>query len=615
MAYSNYVIPNLRKWAIILAYALLLWAYYKIFDAFFPNRQGMLGHDYSGILPWMLDSYFWNQNNPFYAIPWFSPSFCGGQPAFANAGGIYFTMQNLLVTFFDPLTSVRVTFILLAAIGTWGMHRLLRDVFATSQKAALLGGALFLFNGFYSHRMMIGHTPYQSFILIPWITWALLVPSAVVADRRLRWLEHFLRVTLAGGLLAYWVLCGFATIALAGGLTILAVAALYLVSHDRWGLFLGRSAASFAIALGLLASPILSGQAFLSFFPRNEYLLPGIQGIMKAAVILFEVLFLSPPHIEEIVTPRLANVQWHLGRHEWEFWITPVPLLLILLYLGSRLRTRSLATETKLPDAKQWVAIALLAICLIIPLAINIYTPGWNAFLKQVPFIKNSSNLVRWWIVYIPVTIIYASLALDRIGLRERYKSGVLLASLLAIVYLNAIQDRSYYHRQSYDPKAIVDAYWQTKRGEFKPEIRSIAATLSQEGKYILYPGRNDVIVRGESQLVCYNSSFGYALEYLPIKTLHPGSIYEQQNGLLNLKNPACYVFPEENHCHPGDHFLTSQIAEAQAFAQYKPFHFEFSIRQQVANWISIITMVIVLSVSVFSWAILIVAGKRQNRL
>ena len=65
--------------------------------------------------------------------------------------------------------------------------------------------------------------------------------------------------------------------------------------------------------------------------------------------------------------------------------------------------------------------------------------------------------------------------------------------------------------------------------------------------------------------------------------------------GVLNLKNAACYAYPEENGCVPGDHFALEQKADAAAFASYKPYVFSWSPTQRLGNIISLATCSVVL--------------------
>jgi hypothetical protein len=79
------------------------------------------------------------------------------------------------------------------------------------------------------------------------------------------------------------------------------------------------------------------------------------------------------------------------------------------------------------------------------------------------------------------------------------------------------------------------------------------------------------------------------------LKTLHPGPALEEKNGILNIKNPACYVWPQANNCEPGDHFTKEQKEAAAAFANYRPFPFLIPTAQKVANWFNVLSLIAVM--------------------
>ena len=66
-------------------------------------------------------------------------------------------------------------------------------------------------------------------------------------------------------------------------------------------------------------------------------------------------------------------------------------------------------------------------------------------------------------------------------------------------------------------------------------------------------------------------------------------SSIESAGGVLNLKNPACYVFGEANSCAPGDQFLAADTAAAEAFTSYKPFPFRVSSTQSIADIVNLL--------------------------
>jgi hypothetical protein len=58
--------------------------------------------------------------------------------------------------------------------------------------------------------------------------------------------------------------------------------------------------------------------------------------------------------------------------------------------------------------------------------------------------------------------------------------------------------------------------------------------------------------------------------------------------GRLNLLNPACFAFPEANHCHPGDRFSATERENAERFVRYRPFPFERPTSQRLADLVNL---------------------------
>jgi hypothetical protein len=130
-------------------------------------------------------------------------------------------------------------------------------------------------------------------------------------------------------------------------------------------------------------------------------------------------------------------------------------------------------------------------------------------------------------------------------------------------------------------------------------------AELNANG-LLLKLASNNTFVAGMSQVFCYNPVFGYRLENFSPANLQPGDIFAQRGDNLNLKNPACYVYPHENSCAPGDTFKASQLSEAKSFASYKPYAFEMSNSQKNANLLSKSALVLV-ALFLIAWAATII--------
>ncbi len=227
---------------------------------------------------------------------------------------------------------------------------------------------------------------------------------------------------------------------------------------------------------------------------------------------------------------------------------------------------------------KDWIYLGSIGVFLFLPFVLTYYTPAWNAVLKQIPIIKSSSTMVRWYSIYIPVVILLAVLILERTAILLKYRYPLVVISILFVIISNVVTERNYYHQQKYNPNRIEMAYQQTIQGKLIPQINGISS--------------NKDLTQQVSQMPCYEPIFGYRLESFPLKTLHQGSSLAAGKGRLNIKNPACYLYPEENQCAPGDHFTTSQIKDARLFLNYQPFSFEFSLAQKMANFLSLCALI-----------------------
>jgi len=573
-----------------LAFVALMLLYHFLYGNFFPNDRGGLGHDYSGVLPGLLAGRYWYEANGLLSIPWYTPALCGGVPFLADPTSFYYSVPQWLAFVLDPLTAAYASVLLFAAIGYWGMFLLARRRFACGLASATTGAALFMFNGFFAYRMVIGHLIFHGIMLIPWVAYSVLA-DADGGSRRPK-LADICNGVVAGLCGAYWIHSGMSSLVIPAALAVVLIACLHGVYRPGtisiWAGIM-RIGVAIAVMTGISAFKLVGTVAYLGAFPRTGYLLPGLSSLWYAVVFAFKALFLSPPDIAIEVSQRLVNVQWVLDRHELEFGIGIAALALLLLgpwILRLHRLDMSAARRTR-------VAFAIVALLILaLPIALNTYSPAWNAFLKRLPVIGASSNLFRWFVIYIPFLIMLGTLVIELAPVRSRTAIALIALSLLAAT--NVTADRRSYAAESYRPEPILAAYEGLAHGAPVPPVEAIRLRLTGMGRDggergSQYP--NDQFIYGRSALACYDAIFGYRLENFPVRTLHEGSVNEEFDGRLNLKNPACYVYPSENGCSPGDHFRVDQREDMLRFASYRPYAFKTSELQRVANWTSAVTL------------------------
>ena len=595
-----------ERWIIGISGVFLLVLYHAIFHGFFPNSQGTLGHDYALFLPKLLDGYFWYATNGLLAIPWFTPAFCGGIPVLPDPQSVYYSVPQFLSFMLDPVWSVYLTFLGFAGIGFVGAYVLLRTTFRTSAYTALFAASLFLFNGFYAYRMIIGHLTYHAFMLVPLLAYMLLRHTPERSSTA-RW-QSATDTVLAGGLMAYMFQAGMVNVILPAMVSVAVIGLIHGVIYRRSGQFWLSLSLAGMLAVCLCLAKLTAATAYLQHFGRDTYTLPGAPSIIDIIALVFSSLFIAPAHA--MAAKVLVNVQWALDRHEFEFGVTWVPLGIFLMGMVSALRRKSLWRVWQRLDRWQWLQLAILAGCCCLPILLNYYTPAWNALLKQVPILKNSTSLVRWFSLYIPVVVVITALVVDRTPVLRQYQPYVVALGITSLVALNITTNRDYYQTQPYDPREIMQAHQRVRQEEWLPKISHVAVFTDSAGRLTMPVARNDVLARGNSQLLCYEPLFGYRLEAFPVKTLRPGPVMEAHDGVLNLKQPACYVYPEANHCVPGDHFVVSHSQEAEAFVQYQPFAFAMPVWQRAANLLNGIALLGTLAFL----PVAIVQSRRQRR-
>lgn len=604
-----------------LAFCLLLSAYHSIFSPFLAHDV-RLASDYGLGLPFLLAGYIWYRAVGPWQVPWFTPAFCGGEPFFADPQSGYYAAPQLFTLLVDPLRAAYLTMLSFAGLGYLGMYFLLRRAFSVTRSAAIFGATVFMFNGFYAFRMLAGHLGYHGFMLIPWMAAVLLIPRPT---RLPPWLAELWLGVVAGLIAAYWIQCGLGTLLVPVGLSLILVGALRArLSAPAWFRACAlRSLLGLIVSAALSIAKVTAGLTFLGHFGRAQYLLPGFTSVGDTLHFMFTSVFISPADIVERSVATMSNVEWLVDRPELEYGITWAPLIVIVAaagFAGVRARARRSAptrpeSHSSNSAARNALGLLVMLVILAIPVAINTYAPGWNALLKRTPLLMSASTLVRWFCLYIPFLAVLAALSLSSMPATLARIVAVLGCALIPV--LNAAQDRSGLSLSSYDPGRITAGYEAIASGRLVPKIDGINVTATANHKIVLPVDRNDALVDNRSQLACYNPIFGYRLENFPTRGLRPGSVRSVTDGYFNLKNPACYVFPDENHCTPGEHFRSEQSALMERFVHYQPFAFEMSHAQRRASLVTLSTLglIALLVIATAAWlGASVIRGKLRAR-
>ena len=154
----------------------------------------------------------------------------------------------------------------------------------------------------------------------------------------------------------------------------------------------------------------------------------------------------------------------------------------------------------------------------------------------------------------------------------------------------------------TYD-KELVTTAWEFAQPSAIKAVGAPIATDKNGNKRVVQSTKFDhIFTQGSSNALCYEPIFGYRLEALQKDQLRISEInIPDKDGFLVLKNPACYVYPAENECRPGMHFMVTEWDRVKRFVNQQDFDARVSMHRLILNWLGGLSLLLVVSSS--AWA------------
>lgn len=558
-----------------------------IFFNFIPNEKGFFGHDFEFFLPNFLFGKIWFQNN-FLSIPWFTPSFCCGTPFHPDPQTMFYSIQQIFYIIFEPILATKILFIYFSLISYFGMFLLLKKSFNYNFNISLLGATLFLFNGFFVYRFIVGHLGYINFSFVPLFCFFLI--------SSLKTKNYYLSkiyLVFSALILSSSIYSGASSFIFMITLSIILVLLIFNIKYQNIKLIILKLFYSFIIAMAISLSKVSSAFFFLENIQRN-YEPVYFQSFIGYIYSSFKSFFIFPDieYFNKLVTNEITGT---IGIHEIEYGISIVPLFaLIIIFFDLK----------KYNFFKINFNIIIIIIILCIPIILNINLFSINHIWNSIPLLRSSWLQIRWNVLFI-IPIILFSLYIfssNQLFLKKNYFTFTLI---LIIILQTIIYNKSYYNNQSYNPENIVEFSKLIKQNK-DLSIKGIGV-ITDENKKIIKNQRNDYFKLRLSSFYCYQPIFGYNIEKFPKNKLKFNKSIKISNkqflqvGDVNLikddKNfnflkPSCFLFPSENGCKPGETFNKSEEEELNNFLNYKKTKFKKNNFQKIFDLVSLITFI-----------------------
>ena len=596
-----------KNFFFIIFFISILVFHQTVFQQFFPNSKGMLGHDYSQYIPNLIFGKIWFYKN-FLSIPWFTPSFCCGIPFYADPNTAYYSIPQLIFLIFDPILSLKITFFIMSSISYFGMYLLLRKNFKFDKYVALLCASLFLFNGFFVYKTIAG--PILSYIIVPLYCYFLIKSFENYFQK-----INYKYLIISSIIFAYFFHSGSGSMILIILTSILCILLFYSLIVKNIKIFFNFF---LSITLGALISlsKITAVLFFFNNFPR-KYPPTEFYSIVVFFKNFFLSFFIKPDRSyfnENIIT------MFPFGLHEMDYSLSIVPLILLFCIFFINKKRKEL-------QYFNLVIYLFLFIIFLIPIFLNVNIFNQYEIVERIPILKNNWVRFRWMAIYIIPIIFLSGVLLQNSNFKNSSKKNLAITMILILLIQNLIKDKSWHYEDlKYNSKNVVKFHENFSKKNI-PEIKGPAILMNMDGSPKHSDNKNDLFFNSYSPLTCYQPVFGYGLEKLDgrkiifnHKQVFKDSSYilysnkfDKKDDNLNFFNPACFLFPNENNCLPGDTFRIDEKEKLKKFTNYNKFEFKQNPIQVISNYISIFSFIGCLIYLFVSFVIDLFMIRRKN--
>ncbi|MGD0838937.1 MAG: hypothetical protein ABSB49_20060 [Polyangia bacterium] len=551
-------------WLGVVAFTAFLLAFVILFHWNYPDT----GHDFGGVFVKLMEGR-WHYYHRGLAVPRYSVHVCGGSVQYGNPEDLFYSPAQMLCLVLDPWIVIQLTVGAALVAGYVGWYRVGRDILRLAPGWAHLMALVVQANGFYLLQMLAGHFMFHALPLLGWFT-------LLLFER-----EHHAGRSLVKRAVAFAMLCAYALYS--ANWLVLYFLALSLMLVLPLDLFLaespGRRARELlvrwllygAATLALTASKLVAIYSFMRFFPRQSQMAT-IDGFQSALGYIVRALWAIPQ--SEAVLASAPNYV-----HEKSMLMPPVTLL--GLAVGVVLLWLRLSFGTTARGLDRWF-VALFGSLSFTAMVQLVSGRGWLAEnLHSLPVGASQRISTRYLYLFALLLSVAAVWSLARV-MRQAGRGWN-----LAVIVLAAVTTVAAF--------AVAHVRMLTEVG-LASNMRDHRATWRRTM-------RDDVVQRvssftefdGATGRTCYEPILNAA--GTPSQILHEGSVSDKESGYFNLMNPACYQYPVENHCRPGDRISAADGDNLARFTRGRPVTWKISVAQQVADWLTLLSLVALVAV------------------
>jgi len=549
----------------------------------------VVGHDYRLFLPRLLDSYLHYKINGL-TIQWYTPSFGGGLPAFANPLQMQYSLTQLLTWFINPWEAVLASAAIYIAIGFLVTFIFLRDILNLKPLSAILGASFFSANGFMVERLVVGHVNFITFPLIIIFVYALLHPKLPA------WLAGiFIAITAAA-----LVYTGGVYIGVIGVFTTLII--LPLAYFLKPSLFSWRKILPVLLWAGILTallcgSKLYATAAYMKNFPRrvaDHFSVSWIRGLMGMMLQLIGPTS-TLPFLKLLgkscFSYTLRLEQWTGTQYGfWELDSALTPGLFILLFVGLWMVMFRKHQLEKKNLVQKVVAAILMAFAILLTISFATTKGILYTQLRQLPVLKSLHANTRFTAAFILPLAILAAKSFDSwTGKWRSNRTTFLIFAALNVISLASLW--AYYlmpldiqFRATDLSYMMIETWDQISSGKTFPVEKIV-------------PDMNDYeVIKLQSSNVShhYDPLFGNESELLK-PLVHEGSVFDIKDGYYNMTDPTSLVFPQMANSTLFERIPATDTQKLVDFVNRRQPDWKVPIAQTILDWAAGLAIILIL--------------------
>ena len=532
----------------------------------------------------LIDAFLHIKNEGLFTVQWWTPSFGGGIPAFPNPLHLQFSVTPYLMFFFTPWVSTQITYVLMLIIGYVLVFNYVHNHLKFGFYSSLCSAVVFSTNGYFINHSLVGHLNYSSFVLIAIVPY--IISSNWSEKKCIVFFSIFMVYLLYSAgfpsifliYLSFAQLVFFLPIITKKSICYKKILRIFLLSHL---IIIGIGFSKFtAVLLHMDVFP-----RFQDFFSWQPYF---IAFPFSTIAQLFSWRILIP--FESILPVPADSVLFWIVGSRYEFWendvsLSPVvPITLVIFFIVNKMKLSQFISKPK----NRLYLLALIAIFWIsIEMSIG-KGPTWS-LIKELPIVKSTHVNVR----YTGAMTLFATLLFSFCYTSLIKKKSLIFKKSVTslIIFISFISMSSYYfisiQKKAYSAYNITNEIivWEKMKTEHK--MSSINQLININSKEQV-----NVFNKNASSLSPNDPLYGYHGEFFR-SSLNTGSIRKiDQNGYFNFHNPMTFYNPK-NNSGKRDKIHSSDINNFELFINRKQPHWELPFIQKFANWITIISILI----------------------